>query len=124
LTQSLYYQSLDSNSGVFCRLLDEAEEQECREALLGYFFLWRSAGNKGWTSQELDDFVEKYLEEEAGLKVDFEIADALAKLERLGLVQISQSKYTAVPIGTALERLDQAWDDVFQFANDARARSA
>src|SRR5262249_9622045 len=30
LTRSLNYQTLDSNTGVLMRLLDEAEEQECR----------------------------------------------------------------------------------------------
>ncbi len=46
LTESLYYQNLDNNAGVLMRLLDEAEEQENREALLAWFFLWRSAGNR------------------------------------------------------------------------------
>ncbi len=124
LTQSLYYQSLDSNAGVFCRLLDEAEEQECREAFLGYFFLWRSAGAKGWTAEQLDDHVEEYLEQAANLKVDFEIGDALAKLERLRLIERKDDCIVAVPIETALERLDDAWDNIFQYANDARARSA
>ena len=41
LTESLYYQNLDNNAGVLTRLLDEAEEQENREAALAYFFLWR-----------------------------------------------------------------------------------
>ena len=50
LTQSLYYQNLDNNGGVMFRLLDEAEEQETREMLLGYFYLWRYAGEEGWTA--------------------------------------------------------------------------
>src|SRR5262249_27345269 len=49
LTESLYFLNLDSNAGVFNRLLDEAEEQECREAMLAYYFLWRKAGEDGWT---------------------------------------------------------------------------
>jgi Protein of unknown function (DUF3754) len=124
LTRSLYYQSLDSNAGVFCRLLDEAEEQECREAFLGYFFLWREAGAEGWTAEHLDDRVEAYLEQETQLKIDFEIGDALAKLERLRLVERRNDRITAVPIENALERLDDAWDNIFQYANEARARSA
>ena len=44
LTESLYYQNLDSNAGVLTRLLDEAEEQERCELLLAYYFLWRYAG--------------------------------------------------------------------------------
>ena len=34
LTESLYYQNLDNNAGVFFRLLDEAEEQENCESML------------------------------------------------------------------------------------------
>ena len=59
LTQSLYYQNLDNNSGVMFRLLDEAEEQETREILLAYFYLWRYAGDEGWTVSQLNDAVEK-----------------------------------------------------------------
>ena len=124
LTRSLYYQSLDSNAGAFCRLLDEAEEQECREAFLGYYFLWREAGAEGWTAEQLDDRVEQYLEQEIQLKIDFEIGDALAKLERLRLVERRNDRIKAVSIANALERLDDAWDNLFRYSNDAKAQSA
>jgi hypothetical protein len=116
LTKSLYYQTLDSNAGVLFRLLDEAEEQECREALLGYFFLWRQAGAEGWDSKRLDDYIELYLENNANLKVDFEISDALEKLERLKMVdKVAGGRYRAVPIDKALEALDYAWDNYFKY---------
>src|SRR5205823_7687598 len=86
LTESLYYQNLDNNAGVINHLLDEAEEQECREALLGYYYLWRYAGERGWSPRSLDDYVEMDLERLANLKVDFEIDDALDKLEKLNIV--------------------------------------
>jgi len=54
LTQSLYFQNLDNNAGVLFRLLDEAEEQECRESLLAYYFLWRRAGDTGWPAERLE----------------------------------------------------------------------
>jgi hypothetical protein len=109
LTQSLYYQNLDNNAGVLTRLLDEAEEQECRETLLGYFCLWRFAPPQGWTAEQLDDYVELYLEGSANLKVDFEIGDALAKLERLQLVEKTGSLYRAVPLATALQHVEGIW---------------
>src|SRR5262249_13734238 len=34
LTESLYYQNLDNNLGVVTQVMDEAEEQECRETML------------------------------------------------------------------------------------------
>src|SRR5205823_4856583 len=115
LTESLYYQTLDNNGGVLTRILDEAEEQEFREAVLAYFALWRFAPPQGWTGEQLDDYVEMYLEANAKLEVDFEIGDALDKVERLGLVTKTGNMYKAVPIATALEKLDYRWDNYFQY---------
>lgn len=120
LTQSLYYQNLDNNAGVITRLLDEAEEQECREAVLAYHGLWRSAPAQGWRAAELDDFLEEDLEHRSGLKVDFEVDDALAKLERLGLALQQAGRWKALPIGRALEKLDYAWDHYFEFNHQTK----
>jgi hypothetical protein len=125
LTKSLYFKSLDNNMGVLMRLLDEAEEQECRETFLAYFCLWKYAPPEGWTAEQLDDYVEMYLEGNANLKVDFEIGDALAKLERLKIVRKTGSSYHAEPIDKALEMLDWTWDNYFKYATpepqDARS---
>ncbi len=117
LTRSLYYQNLDNNQGVFYHVIDEAEEQECREVILAYFCLWRSAPEAGWTAADLDDYVEMELERLANLKVDFEIGDALEKLDRLGLVEKQGDRYRAKPLRTAQERLDYLWDNYFQYNN-------
>lgn len=124
LTQSLYFLNLDNNAGVLTHLLDEAEEQECREALLAYYYLWRFAGETGWSAADLDDYVEMDLERLAKVKVDFEIEDALAKLERLYLVTRNEGRYVAVPIDKALENLDQAWDNYFLYNNEARGATS
>ncbi len=95
LTRSLYYQNLDNNAGVLFRLIDEAEEQEFREAVLAYAFLRRRAGKEGWTSEHLDTEVEAYLSGLLGFAVDFEVHDALAKLQRLGcIVQTAEDRWT------------------------------
>jgi hypothetical protein len=120
LNQSLYYQNLDNNAGVLFHVLDEAEEQECREAILAYYYLWRYAPEKGWPASSLDDYVEMDLERLVNLKVDFEIEDALAKLERLQLVEKTDDRYRAVPPQRALEILDDKWDNIFPYANALR----
>jgi hypothetical protein len=119
LTQSLYYQTLGNNLGVLMHLLDEAEEQESREAMLAYYYLWRHAAEQGWNASNLDDYVEMDLERLANIKVDFEIDDALAKLERLNLVTKNGDRYAAVPIDKALESLDYAWDNYFKYNKEA-----
>ena len=65
----------------------------------------------------LDDYVELDLERMANLKVDFEIGDALAKLERHELVQLVGDRYRAQPIEKALEMLDYTWDNYFKYNN-------
>lgn len=116
LTESLFFQNLDNNAGVLFHLCDDALEQECREALLAYYFLWREAGLEGWTDTQLDERVEQFLEQAAGLKVDFEISDAMDKLKRLRVVeQAGPGRFRAVPIDKALTNLDEAWDSFFTY---------
>jgi len=115
LTESLYYLNLGNNMGVMTHIIDEAEEQECREAMLAYYCLWKKAPPEGWSTRQLDDYVEMFLEGAVNLKVDFEVADAMEKVLRLGLVEKVGEKYKAVPIQQALERLDHRWDNYFQY---------
>jgi Protein of unknown function (DUF3754) len=117
LTESLYYQNLDNNAGVMTQVLDEAEEQECRETILAYFYLWKYAPREGWTSEQLDDYVEMELEGKVNLKVDFEVDDAMAKLEKLNIVQKRGDHYHAVSLEKALEMLDYRWDNYFKYNN-------
>jgi hypothetical protein len=122
LTRSLYFQNLDNNSGVFFRLLDEAEEQEFREAVLAWWLLWRQAGSGhdgGWTAPQIDRAAERLLRERCNLKVDFEIDDALDKLRRLNLIApLPGGKWRAIAISVALIELDRAWDNFFTYHQD------
>jgi hypothetical protein len=102
---------LDSNAGVLFRLLDEAEEQDCREALLAYFLLWKKARPEGWTARDLTEFVEPYLEENVSLPVDFETGNVLAALEKLRLIEKQGDRYRARPIDEALNMLSTAWSN-------------
>jgi hypothetical protein len=82
LTENLYFKLLDNNAGVLYRLLDDAEESECKESFLAYYFLLQS---KAISAEELDAVIERWLAERWQCRIDFEIDDALAKLSRLGL---------------------------------------
>ncbi|HEY2761951.1 MAG TPA: DUF3754 domain-containing protein [Pirellulales bacterium] len=116
LTESLYYQNLDNNAGVVTRLLDEAEEQENREAVLAYFFLSQYADARGRTQEDLDRQIEQYLAKLLGRPIDFEVDDALAKLLRLGLaIKSVTGRYHATPLVDALEKLDYTWDNYFTY---------
>ncbi len=123
LTKSLYLKNLGNNSGVLYRILNEAEEQELLEAILGYTILWQQekkvelAGEKydGMTSDEMDLEVEAYLSDLTKVDIDFEIFDSLGKLARLGLANVDATgRWTAIPIDQAEKCLDDSWSRLFQ----------
>jgi hypothetical protein len=115
LTRRLYYQNLDNNAGVFFRVLDEAEEQEFREAILAYALLDRRARPDGWDAERLDQEAEAWLSDVLQLPVDFEVHDALDKLQRLGCATCTKDgRWQALPLSQALATLTQRWNQVFQ----------
>ena len=85
LTENLYFKLLDNNAGVLFRILDEAEESECKESLLAYSFLLMSP--KPLSASELDAEIEQWFAARWDCCFDFDVSDALAKLELLGLAK-------------------------------------
>lgn len=121
LTRRLYYQNLDNNAGVIYHLLAEAEQQELRELVLSWWLLWRG-GMEGCTEKQIDVAAERWLREKCGVTVDFEVNDALAKLQRLSIAFVSPSgRWHAVAVEEALERLDRYWDGQFEFRRTSEA---
>lgn len=108
LSENLYFRNLDNNEGVLTRLVDEAEEEECKEALLAYFFLLRTPD--GASSAELDGVVERWLKERFKISTDFEVSDAIAKLVNLGLVREQDGRFTVCPPAEGLAQLRKRWD--------------
>lgn len=115
LTQSLYFKNLDNNSGVFHRLLDDAEEEECKEAMLAYYFL--TAMPNITNAAALDEAIEAWFSTRWQSNVDFEIDDALRKLIELGLVEQKGDVLLAVDLPLACRQLDKRWDDYFKFSH-------
>src|SRR5262249_28154942 len=82
MIHKLYYMTLANNASVLTRLVDSAEDEEYKEAMLAYFFLWHGHGGAGseagsgaWTVQSLDRCIEKYLRERTGVAINFEVGD-------------------------------------------------
>jgi hypothetical protein len=83
---------------------------------LAYFFLHTE--KRPLPEKELDDIIEKRFETSYNSKVDFEIADALNKLERLELVTRAGGMLQAKPLPEAKCRLDVIWDNYFRFNSE------
>lgn len=115
LADNLYFKNLDNNAGVFHHLIDSAEEEECNEAILAYYFLLTH--KDPMTSDDLDKNIENWFAEKFDFQIDFEIVDALGKLERFGIVTSHNGQYSALSISAAQTELDARWDKLFHFAN-------
>lgn len=113
LTENLYFRNLDNNRGVLHTLVDEAEEEEVKEAVLAYFFLLTA--EKRLSSEELDNAVESWFEDKWHERLDFEVDDGLGKLVRLGLADEKDGTYSVLPLPRAKERIDYLWDNFFDY---------
>jgi hypothetical protein len=115
LTEGLYFKILDSNAGVFHRLLDSAEEEEVKEALLAFYFLQDAP----LSASELDSKVE-YWFEKRHIPFDFEVEDGLGKLKRLGLASEENGKWRVMELADAIVSLDKRWDEQFVPSRDMK----
>ena len=113
LADNLYFKNLDNNTGVFHRLIDAAEEEECKESILAYYFLLRSG--KPVNMQSLDHAIELWFQENYQHDLDFEISDAIEKLKELGLAETRGDQITAISLDDARIKLDAIWDSYFEF---------
>ncbi len=111
-SESLYFKNLDNNAGVFHHLIDAAEEEEFKEAVLAYFFLLTA--EQQLTKAGLDKAIENWFETAHGCRINFEIEDALKKLERWDLVKRINGNLRSRPIQDASNQLDKIWDNFFK----------
>ena len=117
LMENLYFRNLDNNAGVFHRLVDDAEEEECKEAILAYYFLLTRSSIQG--AALLDTSIESWFRSEWQADIDFEVEDALVKLRDLDLiVQTGDGKLQARTLNESRERLDRRWDGYFTLAGE------
>ena len=133
LSDNLYFKNLDNNAGVFHTLIDAAEEEDCKEALLAYTFLLRcskvsaegdaafcaaqtehEAVAGGMTLATLDSVIEAYFLEELDCALDFDVTDAIHKLVHMELVERSGDVFIARALSDAVKILDDYWDNIYQ----------
>jgi hypothetical protein len=107
VSENAYFNMVNNNSGFFDTLIGASEDSEVKEACLAYAFL--HIADRPLSRADLDGQIEEWLTQAFGVDVDFEIDDAIAKLERLRLVTETDGLLTAVPLDTALAQCEQSW---------------
>nr|DAD30390.1 TPA_asm: hypothetical protein HUJ06_009241 [Nelumbo nucifera] len=83
ITQSMYDKQLDSGRGTLLHLCDDVIQQEVKEVIISFFILMEQGKS---TRQDLDHRCEELIQEEFGEKCNFDVDDAVQKLEKLGIV--------------------------------------
>lgn len=113
-SSSLYFRSVSNNKAALTSLVDAVEEQELKEVLLAYYMLF-VLRDCDLTMERLDAAIEDWLLEQFDWNVDFEVNDAVRKLEEKGLVESRGPIYKVYDLPSALRRLDKAWDEIFLY---------
>ena len=109
LSQRLYFHSLADNRGVLTLLVDRGEEEDIKEEMLLYTFLL-SHTMPAHDMREMDEWIESFLETEFGVRVDFEIEDAIVRLVKDGMVvERGDGMLQALPPLRACAILERRW---------------
>lgn len=109
LAQSLYFQNLANNQAALAMVIDEAEEEDVKEDVLLYAHL---LGGPFHTSQleMLRGYVNRFLRENLGAEVNFDIEDALERLITAGIVdKTAEGDLVALPLAGARDVLHRRW---------------
>jgi hypothetical protein len=113
LSRNLYFHNLDNNAGVINYLIDMAEEEEGKEAILAYYFL-HTQHDKNYTQEKLDSEIENYIQEKYGVAIDFEVEDGLRKLRNEGILIEKEGGFLKVlDLHQTCACLDKQWDAFF-----------
>jgi hypothetical protein len=120
LTENIYYRNINNNAGIFDYVIGTAEDQETKEALLAYHFI-RMAPSAP-TATETTQRIEAWLSANFGINLDFATADALATLNRFGLLRREGERLFVSPIEDAIAQLHRVWDNFFKAKQGAECQ--
>eukprot|EP00268_Persea_americana_P059145 TRINITY_DN7231_c0_g1_i12.p1 TRINITY_DN7231_c0_g1~~TRINITY_DN7231_c0_g1_i12.p1 ORF type:complete len:141 (-),score=26.63 TRINITY_DN7231_c0_g1_i12:269-691(-) len=101
ITQAMYKKQLDSGKGTLLHLCEDVIQQEVKEVIIAFFILMK----KGKLSvKELDKQCEDFIKREFKETCNFEVEDAVDKLEKLKIiVRDPQGKIAGVELKVANE---------------------
>jgi hypothetical protein len=109
LARSLYFQNLANNQGALALMIDEAEEEDVKEDFLLYVHLLLTPVNISQI-EALRTRINEFLHEQFGIRIDFDVHDALARLTALGLVTHSTTgDLRVLPLEDARRHLHDCW---------------
>ncbi|GAA0408706.1 hypothetical protein GCM10009133_16590 [Cocleimonas flava] len=112
LSRSLYTHSLDINVGVIATLLDQALDEDVKEAILAYYILL-NATETDLDMAQIKTLSEAFLREHFTISINFEVTDALSKLKKDELVVQNGNRYSAINVEETGAKLESHWFDLY-----------
>ncbi|GAB4847375.1 hypothetical protein Ancab_026433 [Ancistrocladus abbreviatus] len=117
ITQSMYDKQLDSGKGTLLHLCDDVIEQEVKEVILSFYVLMEQGKA---STKELDLRCEDLIKDEFGESCNFDVDDAVHKLEKLGIVsKDSIGRYQCLGLKHANEIIGTTTEDIVLQARQA-----
>ncbi|KAH7852275.1 hypothetical protein Vadar_022669 [Vaccinium darrowii] len=110
ITRSMYESQLDSGRGTLLHLCDEVIQQEVKEVIISFFILMEQGKA---TRQDLDKRCEELIKQEFGVTCNFDVDDAVQKLEKLGIVtQDANGRYDCSDLKSANDIIGTTTEEV------------
>ncbi|XP_053391505.1 transmembrane protein 143-like [Mercenaria mercenaria] len=122
LSRLLYFKNVANNRGLLALLVDRAEDESFKEALLVYTFLLANRPSTmydkrsiemspaelgGLTAVQLEGRIEKWVYQVTGTEVEVESLEAINLLKKFGILCEIDNKLHVLPLMAALHNLPQ-----------------
>lgn len=110
ITRSMYDKQLDSGRGTLLHLCDDVIQQEIKEVIISFFILMEQGKA---TKQDLDLHCEELIKEKFGETCNFDIDDAVQKLQKLGIIsQDDVGRYSCISLVHANETIGTTTEEI------------
>jgi len=110
MAQNLYFHTMADNRGVILKIAARGAEEDVKEEMLLYSVLAKEKSTRA-DLPSIDLAIETYLTRTFGVKVDYEIDDALDRLIRDGIVtEKPDGTLETLPPAAAAKHIDTKWD--------------
>lgn len=126
VSEHLFFRNIAMNKAVLDRVIDDGEEEDCKEAVLIFYHLLANR-DKDMNREQLDKTIEKWMAEKFETVIDFDIDGPVEKLkkivgktnggvERTLLTEDAEGNLHVPDLCEAKEIMDYNWDNAFSYS--------
>jgi Protein of unknown function (DUF3754) len=118
MAQNLYFHTMADNSGAILKIAAGGADEDIKEEMLLYTVLAKEKATRA-DLPAIDLAIEQYLARTFGVRVDFDLEDALDRLIRDGIVkETADGKLITLQPNEAAQHIDEKWDKFLDLLPD------